>query len=117
MKTHGLTLESLEERGARKITYGDTRKLANYLNKHQNLPIVAFNASYDRDDVLWPAFRKVGNAKGFPAENRWVCTCELAKERSDLVPADLSKNLDSLLGHFGLEKRDETMKHDAYIDC
>ena len=41
----------------------------------------------------------------------------MAKARTDLVPASVSKNLDSLLEHFGLEARALGAKHDAYIDC
>ena len=59
----------------------------------------------------------MGNLESLPPADRWVCTCELAMERTDLVPEDTPKGLDSLLKHFGLEPRDPAAPHDAYIDC
>lgn len=91
--------------------------LANFLNMEKDLPIVAHNAEYDRDDVLRPTFEKVSNIDGFPTVDRWVCTIELAKKRTDLVPPTTPKGLDSLLSHFGLEPRDTDTNHDAHIDC
>ena len=63
------------------------------------------------------AFKRLGVKNTLPTENRWICTIELAKKRTDLVPASVKKKLDSLLTRFGLEARDPKAKHDAYIDC
>ena len=48
----------LTEKGATKLTSGELERLANFLNIEKKLPIVAHNASYDRNDVLIPALIK-----------------------------------------------------------
>ena len=60
-KTHGLSKDVLKEKGAKTFTKGESERLTNFLNEHEELPIVAHNAAYDRDDVLLPAFKRVGN--------------------------------------------------------
>ena len=67
------------------------------------MPIIAHNVKYDRDEVLKPAYGKLGNPFGLPRDNRWVCTIKMADARTDLVPKNVSRGLDSLLEHFGLE--------------
>ena len=99
------------------MTYLDAKELVRFLNKESSFPIVAHNVKYDRDEVLKPVFKRLGLPKILPHNGRWVCTIELAKQRTDLVHKDVSKNLDSLLKHFKLEPRDPEKAHDAYIDC
>ena len=53
---NGLTLKKLQDLGAQDWTKGRSNKLATFLNEYSDLPIVAFNAKYDRDDVLGTAF-------------------------------------------------------------
>ena len=49
-----------------------------------------------------PEFERVGNLENFPVNERWVCSYELAKQRTDLVPMNKSKKLEALLKHFKL---------------
>ena len=107
----------LQSKGAKEFTKGACEMLTNFLNREQDLPIVAHGVKYDRDAVLNPAFQRVWCSWLMPSDERWVCTYELARQRTDLVPRPTPKGLDSLLGHFGLEQRDPEAKHDAYIDC
>ena len=116
-KTHGMSLDSLKERRATEFTNGKSRVLANFLNREKDFPIIAHNVRYDRDQVLKPAFKKVGNLEGMPSDDRWVCTIKLADKRTDLVPHYVNKGLDSLLSHFKFERRDPNRVHDAFIDC
>ena len=60
---------------------------------------------------------RVGSITSFPTKDRWICTIEQAKEKTELVPRKVSKGLDSLLQHFGLEKRNPKEYHHAYVDC
>ena len=88
-----------------------------FLNKERAFPIIAHNVVYDRDKVLKPVFKRLGLKNALPQNGRWVCTIKLADQRTDLVPKDESKGLDSLLEHFGLDPRDPDEAHDAHIDC
>ncbi len=56
--------------------------------------------------MLKPAFKKARNLKALPSDDRWVCTIELAKKKTELVPGNVSKGLDALLTHFELGARD-----------
>ena len=42
--------------------------LVNFLNQYPELPIVAHNMTYDRDDVLRPVFKKLDIEKLMPKE-------------------------------------------------
>ena len=59
--THGYTIDMLKEKGAKMFTNGDSQKLVNFLNIEKDYPIVAHFAKYDKEDVLKPAFKRVGN--------------------------------------------------------
>ena len=48
-KTHGLTKDALEEKGAKEITRSDMERINNFLHEEVGLPIVAHCARYDRD--------------------------------------------------------------------
>ena len=41
-----------------------------FLNEMPDLPIVAHHVNYDYDDVLVPAFRKIGNLDRLPKPER-----------------------------------------------
>ena len=49
ISVNGLTLDKVKKLGAVPWTKSKSDMLANFLNEHRNLPIVAFNAKYDRD--------------------------------------------------------------------
>lgn len=89
-------------------------RLKNFLNKEKTFPVVAHYAKYDRDDVLKPAFDKVGVAT--ISSERWKCTKEMANDHPR-VPQDMQRGLDDLLECFGYERRDEEERHDALEDC
>ena len=42
------------------ISKGQVEILLNFLNERKDLPIVAHYVKYDRDDVLKPAFERLG---------------------------------------------------------
>lgn len=112
-KIHGLTPEELERHGARSWTKSASERLANYLNQHPDLPIVAHNVAYDRDKVLKSAFARVENLDGLPKAGRWRCTMEL----SERLPNSYIKNLDAVLQDCGFDSRDWDSIHDAVIDA
>ena len=68
---HGLSKKDLEERGAKRLDTEWVNTLTDFLDKERDLPIVAHNAEYDRDDVLKPAYRKLGLLDTLPDEERW----------------------------------------------
>ena len=86
--------------------------MVKYFNVNKDIPIVAHNVVYDRDKVLKPAFEKVSN-KSLPMDSRWVCTCELSKEKTDLQ----NHSLEDVLEHYDFQGRDPKANHDAVTDC
>ena len=102
----------MKEKGAKEFTKPASDRLMNLLNRHPDLPIVAHNVKYDRDDVLKPAFTKVKNLDKLPPQQRWRCTLAMAK----FVPKLFVYDLVSCLDHFKIEGR-EGDKHDALEDC
>ena len=95
------------------MTKGACEILVNFLNQYPNLPIVAHNMTYDRDDVLRPVFKKLDIEKLMPKEQRWKCTVEMSKQ----WPKFIINSLDALLSYLGCEEREEDEKHDAVKDC
>ena len=87
--------------------------LATFLNEHPDLPIVAFNAKYDRDDVLGTAYDKVGNIKNFPDQSRWRCIYKL----SFRIPKLEKRQLDDILKALEIEPRKKGEIHDAVTDA
>ena len=85
----------------------------NYLNTNKDFPIIAFNAQYDRDKVLKPAYKKVNNLDRLPPDNRWRCALEMACK----VPGLNVFTLDDVLEHFGHERRDMNKYHEALEDA
>ena len=79
IKTHGLTSKILKKKRAKEFMKPASDRLLNFLNRYPDLPIVAHNVKYDRDDVLKPAFEKVQNLDKFPPRQRWRCTLVMAK--------------------------------------
>ena len=85
----------------------------NFLNTHPDLPIVAHNVEHDRDQVLRPAFERVGAIHNLPKEERWRCTFEMSMRYKEIK----HKSIEGVLEHFGLPGRDPEAKHDAVEDC
>jgi|OM-RGC.v1.029590235 DNA polymerase III, epsilon subunit and related 3''-5'' exonucleases len=85
----------------------------NFLNTHKDLPIIAHSAKYDRDRVLYRAFKKVGNLERFPPKERWRCTFDLACD----FPAIKDPTLDGLLEYCSFDRRDPDEPHNALNDC
>ena len=112
-KVHGWTKKKLMEKGAKQFTKADSEKLATFLMKYPNLPIVAHNVQHDLDEVLMPAFDNVNNLERLPEAKRWRCTLEMSRQ----VPFLKFHGLDDLLEHFGFERRSLEVKHDAQADC
>ena len=102
LRTHGLSRKVLKQRGAKVFSKATSDMIMNYLNIMKDLPIVAHNVEYDRDKVLKPAFKKVGNLDAMPPDSRWRCTLELANK----IPGLNMVTLDDALEHFGFERRD-----------
>ena len=117
LKTHRLTMEDLKKKGAKPLSRSALERLGNFLRERKDLPIIAHNVKYDIDQVLKPALKKLSLNESWLQENRWECTIKLADSRTDLVPREIDKDLNSLLKHFNLEYRDPKANHDAYIDC
>ena len=92
----------------------EAEKLKLFLNGESTFPVVAHNAKYDRDEVLKPAFEKVGVP--MISDERWKCTWEMAPDHPD-VGQYMSRSLDFLLPHLGLEGRNARKRHDAMTDC
>ena len=111
-KVNGHNKMTLKNLGAEKFTKEDGDKLVEYLNVNKDIPIVAHNVGHDRDKVLKPAFEKVSN-KSLPLDNRWVCTWEMSKEKTDLR----AHSLEDVLDLYDLGGRDPKAKHDAVTDC
>lgn len=84
-----------------------------FLNKHHQMPIVAFFAGYDRDKVLKPAYDKLHNNEMAMLDDRWICAQERCKRTGNWKVM----SLDDALEHFGFERRDEDAAHDALVDA
>ena len=110
---NGLTLKKLQDLGAQDWTKGRSNKLATFLNEYSDLPIVAFNAKYDRDDVLGSAFDKVGNILNLPDKGRWRCTYKLSYR----IPNLETRHLDDVLRSLEIEPRKGGEYHDAITDA
>ena len=77
--------------------------MISFLDEMPDLPIVAHHVNYDYDDVLVPAFRKIGNLDRLPKPERWRCTYRL----SYCLPNLQSKSLDNVLEELGFRRRSE----------
>ena len=77
-RIHGLSRKELERKGAIDWTRGASGILANFLNEHPDLPIVAHGIKHDYYKVLRPAFQRVDNLMDLPKAGRWRCTIDLA---------------------------------------
>lgn len=84
----------------------------NFLNE-KNLPIVAHNVEYNRDDVLKPAFERLGIKSRMPKDDRWRCTFMMA-ERDPKIKV---RSLDAILKHYRFKPRKNLDAHDAVEDC
>ena len=76
-RVNGFSMGKLKELGAKVFTPGASKILVNFLNQKKDLPIVAHNVKYDRDQVLTPAFKRVKTEGFLPPEGRWKCTFEM----------------------------------------
>ena len=85
----------------------------NFLNEKRDLPIVAQNVKYDRDDVLKPAFDRLGIKSKLPNDRRWRCTY-LMSERDPKIKV---RSLDAILRHYRFKPRTKKDHHDAVEDC
>ena len=113
LRVHGLSRKVLKKKGAKVFTKATSDMIMNYLNIMKDLPIVAHNVEHDRDKVLMPAFKKVGNLDALPPDSRWRCTQEMANR----IPFLNMVTLDDALEHFGHERRDVDKHHDALEDA
>ena len=78
-RVHGYTREILERDGDDPAeVYRDFARYAH------DLPIAAYNLSYDWDEVLLPEWQRLGLA---PVGKRGLCCLELARRLLDPVPA------------------------------
>ena len=113
LRTHGLTKEVLKEKGAVNFDDDSAPKLIEYLNKYENLPVVAFNAKYDRDQVLKPWYTRYHCCYDKVKKSRWRC----AQKRMDRTGRNWGYRLDDALEWFGFERRKDGAKHDALEDA
>ena len=60
--TYRLTMEYLEEKGAKPFWSKDAIRLYKFFTEYKDLPIVGHHIEYDRDKVLKPAFEKINNS-------------------------------------------------------
>ena len=111
-RINGQSKKTLTLKGAKKFSKADADDLVKFLNVCKDLPIVAHNVDYDRDQVLKPAFNKICNKK-LPLDNRWVCTKKMSYELTDLK----GHSLDDVLEYFDFESRCPKTKHDSVTDC
>ena len=95
-RVHGYTREILERDGE---SPGEVyRDFAAYVG---NLPLVAYNLSYDLDDVLLPEWKRLGIA---PIGTAGFCALRLAQRLLDPVPAGNCK-LQTLRQYYHLPER------------
>ena len=85
----------------------------NFLNEKKDLPIVAHHVKYDRDDVLKPAFDRLGIKSRMPKDDRWRCTFMMTARE----PKIKKRSLDAILEHYRFKSRANTDAHDAVEDC
>ena len=102
MRVTGLSKKKLAKMGAKPFTKGQSEILVNFLNECRDLPIVVHCLWVDREKVLEPAFRKVGNLERLPDLERWKDTFVLGKELTNLK----HPRLDDLLEELGEKVRD-----------
>ena len=112
-KVHQLTVKKLQQLDAVKWTFWRSKLLSDFLHESPDLPIVGHSVTYDKDQVLRPAFDRVKNAKGFPREERWRCTYQLSHN----IPYLRTRDLDSVIWVLGMEPRAPNAAHDALKDA
>ena len=108
-----MSMKKLKDQFAPKYTIASCRNLVAFLNRHENLPIVAFNVQHDRTEVMAPSFYRLGCTNILPREERWKCAFEMSKDR---LP-NLFWCLDDCLEACNIPRRKKNKPHDAIIDC
>ena len=73
LELHGLSRRKLRQLKAKRFCQFRAKILIEFLNKHTDLPIVAFHAGYDRDKVLKPAYERLGLRDMEALDSRWIC--------------------------------------------
>ena len=113
MELHKISKKKLREVKAKPFDKKRAKALLEFLNKHDQLPIVAFHAGYDQTKVLNPALQRSGHSDLKALNDRWICAQERCKRtrRWDLF------SLDDFLEHFGHKRRKENDSHDALVDA
>lgn len=111
--THGLTKKRLRELNAKKFGKRTAKMLISFLKQHDDLPIVAFFADYERDKVLTPAFQRLGLDDMAALTARWRCAQQMSMRTRNWKVW----TLDDALSYFGLDRRDEEEQHDALQDA
>ena len=113
LELHRIGKKKLREVKAKPFDRKRAKVLLDFLNKHDQLPIVAFYAGYDRNKVLNPALQRLGHGDLSDLDERWICAQERCKRtrRWDLF------SLDDFLEHFGHERRKDEDHHDALVDA
>ena len=109
-------LRYLQECSAVKWTHHQSKYISNFLLTHPEYPIVSHNMNEDRDDVLGPAFKKVGNIKGSPQKERWRCTRHLSLRIPELSERDMTSILKAL-GFKGGNTRAQTISLNEALNC
>ena len=113
LEIHQLTKKKLREKRATPFTRMRAKELLMFLNKHEQLPIVAFHAGYDRNKVLKPAYWRLSNNEMDALDDRWICAQERCKRTGNWK----LWNLDEALEHFGFKRRPDDAYHDAIQDA
>ena len=103
----------MKEKKAVEFKKTAAKDLMKFLNKGEQLPIVSFNIKYDKDKVLKPAFKKLDLDNLEATEARWRCAQELCKRTENWK----IWSLDDALEHFGFDRREPDMFHDALDDA
>ena len=110
---HKLSRDKLKQLNAKRWNRLSSNGLINFLNLHEDFPIVAFHAGYDRDKVLKPAFKKLGLDDMEKMDARWICAQDMCKRTRDWKVL----GLDDALEHFGFVARRDIDSHDALVDA
>ena len=87
--------------------------MINFLNVKKDLPIVAHKVKYDRDKVLFKAFKKLGIENMMPKKERWRCTLVMCEREQEII----SKSLEECVNHFNIKGRKDERLHDSMEDC
>lgn len=116
----GLTLEKIEAEGL--TAYDSCFRLEGFIqmNNAGNLPVVAFNFTYDAETYSQMLFdggrfdRKIYEYVVYPEilGPRWICAYRMARRQ---LPNLVHHNLDAVAEHFGLSR--ETDSHEALADA